>query len=68
MNGLDSFIVTSIASNIAAMNDNQLRLLSKMLSNNPNGDRLAFLIGVERYDADVTKNDPLSIEVQDPVC
>jgi hypothetical protein len=68
MNGLDSFVITSIAANIAAMSDNQLRLLAKILYSNPNGDRLSYLIGVEQFDADMTNKDPLNIEVQDPVC
>ena len=68
MNGLDSFVITSIAANIAAMSDNQLRLLAKILYNNPNGDRLSYLIGVEQFDADMINKDPLNIEVQDPVC
>jgi hypothetical protein len=68
MNGLDSFVITSIAANIAAMSDNQLRLLAKILYNSPNGDRLSYLIGVEQFDADMFNKDPLNIEVQDPVC
>jgi hypothetical protein len=68
MNGLDSFVVTSIAANIKSMDDNQLRLLSKMIAYSPNGDRLSFLIAVERFDADMTNKDELDIEVQEPVC
>ena len=63
MNGLDSFVITSIASNIATMNDNQLRMLAKLLYSNPNGDRLSYLIGVEQFDADM-----INIEVQEPEC
>jgi hypothetical protein len=68
MNGLDSFVVTSIAANIKSMDDNQLRLLSKMIAYSPNGDRLSFLIAVERFDADMNNKDELDIEVQEPVC
>jgi hypothetical protein len=68
MNGLDSFVITSIASNIASMEDNQLRLLAKILSNNPNGDRLSYLINVEIFDAAFTEKYRIDIEVQDSVC
>jgi hypothetical protein len=68
MNGLDSFVITSIASNIVAMSDNQLRLLAKLLYSNPNGDRLSYLIGVEQFDSTIVEKDELNIEVQDPVC
>lgn len=68
MNGLDSFVITSIASNIASMEDNQLRLLAKFLSNNPNGDRLSYLINVEIFDAAITEKYRIDIEVQDSVC
>jgi hypothetical protein len=68
MNGLDSFIITSIAANIKSMDDNQLRLLSKMIAYSPNGDRLSYLIGVEQFDSTVVEKDELNIEVQDPVC
>lgn len=68
MNAVDNFVISSIASNIKMMDDNELRLLSKLIAYSPNGDRLSFLIAIERFDADVTKKDPLDIEVQEPVC
>jgi hypothetical protein len=65
MNKLNAFLVVATADNISKMSNDEISLLSELLADVKNGEKLSDFISFQIQDKSYyTKN----IEVQEPVC
>jgi hypothetical protein len=65
MNKLNAFLVVATADNISKMSNDEISLLSELLADVKNGEKLSNFISFQIQDKSYyTKN----IEVQEPVC
>ena len=65
MNKLNSFLVVATADNISKMSNDEISLLSELLADVKNGEKLSDFISFQIQDKSYYTKD---IEVQEPVC
>jgi len=65
MNKLNAFLVVATADNISKMSNDEISLLSELLADVKNGEKLSDFISFQIQDKSYYTK---SIEVQEPVC